>query len=134
MKKKFYLLLVVITVLMLQSASVFAYENTETGTIGGNTVSIRVRNTIDSTQRNAYAETWTSNPSTSVSVSATFYWEDYSTLEFGSCYKSGGGYGSHSVSGDPVSGGRYYYKVVSNHGVSYNGERYTFNNLITFVP
>lgn len=130
--KKLIMLFAVVTVIVLMSTSVMAYGQEETATISG--VNVKISNTIGSDKRSSSATTWTSSPSPVASVSATFYWEDYNELKFGSNHKTGGHTGSYSVYADPVMGAIYYYKVESAHSVTYNGSIYNFRNLVTFVP
>jgi hypothetical protein len=135
MKHKRVVLSLAIVVMMFASLTgspVMAYGNSDSGALGD--LSIEVSNYISQNRKTASAQTWTSNPSSSTSVSATLYWEDYDNLSFGSFYETRGNYGSSSVGRSFFSdddAGKCFYQVVSNHYVSYNEATYSRPNLTT---
>ena len=131
----FSLALVVMMLASLTGSPVMAYGNSDSGTLGD--LSIEVSNYISQNRKIASAQTWTSKPSSSTSVSATLYWEDYDNLSFGSFYENRANYGSSDVARNFLSdddAGKYFYQVVSNHYVSYNGATYSRPNLTTSAP
>lgn len=134
MKKKVFILLAIIAVVVIQSTSVLASRSQQTGMIGE--VDVRVSNEISDTKRIASAITWTSSPDATASVNATFYWTDYDNTYMGSTYKSTGNHGSAGVYGIGTEQNRdvYYYKVISNHSATYNGGSYSYSNLTVFDP
>lgn len=132
MKKKI-MAIVLILVLSLQISGVAAYGSQHNGSLDG--VNITVSNTINADKKKASAQTWTNSPAPSTSVNATFYWIDVNNDTIGTEYKNGGGYGSSSISSTSLAGTpKVYYKVVSNHSVSYNGGRYSYPNMTTVAP
>ena len=89
---------------------------------GADPIQVRFKNGIDINKKTAGAETWTSSPTPWVSVTATFYWVDFSTETFGSNYQYASGNGAREVYGDTLTGARqFYYKVVSSHVATYGG-------------
>ena len=131
MKKKI-MAIVLILVLSLQISGVAAYGSQHNGSLDG--VNITVSNTINADKKKASAQTWTNSPAPSTSVNATFYWLDFERNVTGTEYRNGGGYGSSSISVTISDESLRYYKVISNHSVSYNGGRYSYPNMTTVVP
>lgn len=101
---------------------------------GADPIQVRFKNGIDINKKTAGAETWTSSPTPWVSVTATFYWVDFSEAEFGSNYQYASGNGSREVYGDSLNGtNRLYYKVVSSHVAVYGGVPIPYTDLTTDI-
>ncbi len=149
MKKRVIVLLAILAcLLVVQTTLIFAsqksipnyyYSSQLNSSLPGN-ISVRFKNGIDITQKNAGAETWTSYPYSDASVTATFYWVDRDSEATGTCYKTQGGSGAVEVYGDSLvntssnSEDKIYYKVISSHLAGYGGVTTACPQLQTLAP
>ncbi len=137
-KKKVVFATAMVLSLVISACLVYGYGNQETHSLSG--ITVIFSNSISTDLLSANASTWTGSPSTDAYVSATFYWMNSITGDFGSIFRSNGNYGAAyvSVSVNDIPNldlahfeGYTFYKVISNHIASYNGSMVFKNGLTT---
>ena len=153
MKRRKKMFLVLMVCLVVHASVVFAserslplptytYEAVYTGNLQThltNPIFVRFKNGISGDKRDSGAETWTDYPFTATSVTVTFYWVDYQSLEgnnpvYGTTTGFDYGSGNCSVEAPRLTNYKYYYKVVSSHNANYDGATLSKSNLTKFVP
>lgn len=100
---------------------------------------ITFRNGIDSTKKEAGAESWSNYPFTSTSVDATFYWFEVDNLHqiigTGTSHGFDGAQGGSATEAPSLTGVlKYYYQVISDHTASCSGPILYYPSLTTFEP
>lgn len=132
MKKVYFVIAVALAALLMISMAFAEYSSGELSFTLSNNRTFYYKNAITDNRNDAYAKTY-GGTSTYNSVSATFYWVDYYNDTMGHSSDALSSSIRAQIDAPHLQNTMKYYKVISDHGGSYNGESFTHTGVTTTI-